>query len=46
MIFDSSFNEGIFQEQLEAAKVSSTFKVDNVEEVGNCRPISVLPTFS
>ena len=46
MIFDSSFNEDIFPDQLEVAKVSPIFKVCNVKEVGSCRPISVLPTFS
>ena len=43
MIFHSSFNEGIFPEQLKVAKVSPIFKVGNIEEIGNYRPISVLP---
>ena len=46
MIFHSSFNEGIFLEQLKVAKVSPIFKVGNIEEIGNYRPISVLPIFS
>ena len=46
MIFHSSFNEGIFPEQLKVAKVSPIFKVGNIEEIGNYRPISVLPIFS
>ena len=46
MIFHSSFNEGIFTEQLKVAKVSPIFKVDNIEEIGSYRPISVLPIFS
>ena len=46
MIFHSSFNEGIFPEQLKVAKVSPIFKVGNTEEIGNYRPISVLPMFS
>ena len=46
MIFHSSFNEGIFPEQLKVAKVSPIFKAGNIEEVGNYRPISVLPIFS
>ena len=46
MIFHSSFNEGIFPEQLKVAKVSPIFKVGNIEEVGNYRPISILPIFS
>ena len=46
MIFHSSFNEGIFPEQLKVAKVSSIFKVGNIEEIRDYRPISVLPIFS
>ena len=46
MIFYSSFNEGIFLEQLKVAKVSPFFKVGNIEEIGNYRPRSVLPNFS
>ena len=46
MIFHSSFNESIFPEQLKVAKVSPIFKVGNIEEIGNYRPISVLPIFS
>ena len=46
MIFHSSFNKGIFPEQLKVAKFSSIFKVGNVEEIGNNRSISVLPIFS
>ena len=46
MIFQSSFNEVIFPEQLKVAKVSPIFKAGNIEEVGNYRPISVLPIFS
>ena len=46
MIFHSSFNEGIFPEQLKVAKVSPIFKISNTEELGNYRPISVLPIFS
>ena len=46
MIFHSLFNEGIFPEQIKVAKVSPIFKVGNIEEIGNYRPISVLPIFS
>ena len=46
MIFHISFNEGIFPEQLKVAKVFPIFKVGNIEEGGNYRPISVLPIFS
>ena len=41
VIFDSSFNKGIFPEQLKVAKVSPILKVGNTEEIGNHRPISV-----
>ena len=46
IIFHSSFNKGIFQEQLKVAKVSPIFKAANIEKVGNYRPISVVPIFS
>ena len=35
MNFHISYNEGIFPEQLKVAKVSPTFKVNNIEEIGN-----------
>ena len=41
-----SFSKGIFLEQLKIAKVFSTFKVGNIEEIRNYRSISVLPIFS
>ena len=46
MIFHRSFNKGILPEQLNVAKVSPIFKVGSIEEIGNYRPISVLPLFS
>ena len=46
IIFVSSFNEGIFPEQLKVAKVFPIFKVGNIKEIGNYQPISVLPIFS
>ena len=46
MIFDTSFNEDIFPEQLKVAKDCHIFKDGNIEEVGNYRLISVLPIFS
>ena len=39
MSFHSSSNEDIFPEQLKVGKVYPIFKVDNIEEVGNYRPI-------
>ena len=35
IIFHSSFNEGIFSEQLKVAKVSPISKVGNIEVIGN-----------
>ena len=46
MIFNSSFNEGIFPEQRKVGKVYPIFKVGNIEEIGNYQTISVLPIFS
>ena len=46
MIFHSSFNEGIFPEELKVAKVYPIFKVGSIEEIANYRPISVHPIFS
>ena len=45
MSFHSSFNKDIFPELLKVAKVYPIFKVGKIEEVGNYRPISVLPIF-
>ena len=39
LVFHSSFNEGIFPEQLKVAKVSPIFKVGNIEEIGKYRKI-------
>ena len=46
MIFHSSFNEGIFPGQLKVSKVSLIFKAYSIKEIGNYRPISVLPISS
>ena len=46
MIFYILFNESIFPEKRKLAKVYSSFKVGNIEEVGNCRKMSVLLIFS
>ena len=35
LIFRSSFNEGIFPEQLKVAKFSTIFKVVNMKQIGN-----------
>ena len=46
MILHSSCNEGFFPEQLKVTKASPVFKVGNIDEVENYRPISVFPIFS
>ena len=45
MIFHSSFSEDIFQVHLKSTNASPIFKDSNIKEVGNCRPLSVLPIF-
>ena len=45
-IFNLSLQKGSFPDELKVAKVTPVFKADNVNELGNYRPISVLPCFS
>jgi len=45
-IFKSSLKKGIFPDLLKIAKVTPIFKVGDPSDVGNYRPISVLPVFS
>ena len=45
-IFSLSIKEGVFPNALKVAKVTPIFKSGNNSEVGNYRPISVLPCFS
>ena len=45
-IFKSSIHKGIFPDPLKSAKVKPVFKSGDVSEVGNYRPISILPFFS
>ena len=45
-IFNLSLQKGSFPDELEIAKVTPVFKADDVNELGNCIPISVLPCFS
>ena len=45
-IFKSSLQQGIFQNQLKTARVTSVFKAGDQTNVSNYRPISVLPVFS
>ena len=45
-IINSSFEQGIFPEPLKIAKVVPIHKGGTKTEVGNYRPISLLPTFS
>ena len=45
-IFNLSLQKGSFSDELKIAKVTSVFRADHVNELGNYRPISVLPCFS
>ena len=45
-IFNLSLQKGSFPDELKVAKVTPVFKADDVNELGNYRPISVLPCFS
>ena len=45
-ICKSSISKGIFPDALKTAKVKPVFKSGDVSEVGNYRPISILPFFS
>ena len=45
-IFNLSPQKGSFPDELKIAKVTPVFKADGVNELGNYRPISVLPCFS
>ena len=45
-IFDLSLSQGIFPDSLKVAKVTPIYKKDDPTELGNYRPISVLPCFS
>lgn len=42
----TSFKTGIFPEKLKLATVKPLFKKGNVSDMGNYRPISLLPAFS
>ena len=46
IIAHSSFTEGVFPEKLKFAKVTPIFKSKSKQEIGNYRPISILPIFS
>ena len=45
-IFNLSLQTGIFPDKLKIARVTPLFKGGENYELGNCRPISVLPCFS
>ena len=45
-IFKLSLHKGCFPEELKIARVTPIYKADDVNEIGNYRPISVLPCFS
>ena len=45
-IFKLSLQKRCFPEELKIARVTPIYKADDVNEIGNYRPISVLPCFS
>ena len=45
-IFNLSLQKGCFPGEFETASVISVFKADDVNKLGNYRPISALPCFS
>ena len=45
-IFNQSLQSGIFPDKLKIARVTPSFKKGSDSELGNYRPISVLPCFS
>ena len=45
-IFNLSLQKGYFLEELKIARVTPIYMADDVNEIGNYRPISVLPCFS
>ena len=45
-IFNLSLEQAIFPDDLKIARVTPVFKAGNENEVGNYRPISILPCFS
>ena len=45
-IFNLSLQKGCFLEKLKTARVIPIYKADDVEQIGNYRPISLLPCFS
>ena len=45
-IFNLSLQKGCFPEKLKIARVTPIYKADDVNEIGNYRPISALPCFS
>lgn len=45
-IINNAFKYGIFPNQLKVALIKPLYKKDNIEEMENYRPISLLPAFS
>ena len=45
-ILNLSFQKGCFPKEPKIARVTPVYKADDVNEIGNYRPISVLPCFS
>ena len=44
--FDLSLQTGIFTDSVKIAKVTPVFKTDDLNEISNYHPISILPCFS
>ena len=44
-MFNLSLQTGIFADKIRIARVIPLFKVGENHELGNCRPISVIPCF-
>ena len=45
-IFKLSLQKGCFLEEIKIARVTPIYKADDLNDIGNCRLISVLPCFS
>ena len=44
-IFNLFLQKGCLPEEIKIARVTPIYKADDVNEIGNYRPISILPVF-
>ena len=44
-LFNTCISEGVFPEELKVSRVVPVFKKENVDDVNNYRPISIIPIF-